>query len=126
MIADFFQELWPSSFGTPRGSIHDFLAPGPYEDAERITEYLRSGHEIFSVMGTSEDALGSGRTILGGDSIFSDGKWIWRGDLWFHVRTHHVELPAEFLARVREHNHLVPPEDAPRVIGIARYVDARI
>ncbi|MFJ6016686.1 hypothetical protein [Streptomyces sp. NPDC092952] len=126
MIVDFFQELWPPSFGTPRGSIHDFLAPEPYEDAERIAQYLRRGHEIFSVMGTSEDVLGSGHTVLGGDSILSDGKWIWRGDLWFYVRTHHVELPAEFLAHVRENNHLVPPEDAPRVIRIARYVDARI
>ncbi|MGW2848337.1 hypothetical protein [Streptomyces sp. NPDC001108] len=37
-----------------------------------------------------------------------------------------MELPAEFLADVRGNKHLVPPEDAPRIIRIARYVDARI
>lgn len=62
----------------------------------------------------------------GATPYLSDGKWIWRGDLWFYVRTHHVELPAEFLADVRGNKHLVPPEDAPRIIRIARYVDARI
>ncbi|MFF2012309.1 hypothetical protein ACFVWY_24940 [Streptomyces sp. NPDC058195] len=125
-IADFFQELWSPSFGTPRGSVRDFLAPEAYEDAQRIAEYLRGGHEIFSVMGVSEDVLGTGKTVLGGDSIFSDGEWIWRGDLWFYVWTHHVKLPEEFLTYIREHHYVVPPEDEPRITEIAQYIDARI
>lgn len=125
-FAGFFRELWPSSFGTPPGSLRDFLAPEAYEDAGRIAEYLRGGHEIFSVMGASTDVLGSGRTVLGGDSLFSDGEWIWRGDLWFYVRTHHVELPDDFLARIRKNQYVVPPEDEPRIIEIAEYIDARI
>jgi hypothetical protein len=125
-IADFFQELWSPSFGTPRGSVRDFLAPEAYADAERITEYLRGGHEIVSVMGTSKDVLGTGRTVLGGDSIFSDGEWVWRGDLWFYVRTHHVALPEEFLARIRQHDYQVPPEDEAQIVEIAKYIDARI
>ncbi|MFF4081034.1 hypothetical protein ACFYZN_16760 [Streptomyces sp. NPDC001777] len=125
-IADFFQELWPPSFGTPRGSVRDFLAPNPYEDAKRITEYLIGGHEVFSILGSSTDVLGTGKTTLGGDSIFSDGEWIWRGDLWFYVRTHHVELPEEFLARIRQHDYLVPAEDEPRMIEIAKYVAANL
>lgn len=100
-IADFFQELWPLSFGEPIENLRDFLTSTPYEDSEKVTEYLLAEHEIYSFMGSSEDVLGSGRTILGGDSIYSDGEWLWRGDLWFYVRTYHVTLPAEFLAQVR-------------------------
>ncbi|MFE7621519.1 hypothetical protein [Streptomyces sp. NPDC057496] len=106
--------------------MRDFLVPNPYEDAERITEYLLGGHEVFSVMGSSEDVLGSGRTVLGGDSVLSDGEWIWRGDLWFYVRIHHVELPMEFLVRIRQHDHLVPAESEHRMIEIAKYVDANL
>ncbi|MFF1501156.1 hypothetical protein ACFVZR_15015 [Streptomyces sp. NPDC058316] len=125
-IADFFQELWAPSFGTPRGSVRDFLAPAPYEDAQQITEYLLGGHRIFSVMGSSEDVLGSGKTMLGGDSTFSDGDWIWRADLWFYVRTHRVELPEEFLARIRQHDYLVPAENETQMMEIAKYVDANL
>ncbi|MER8085406.1 hypothetical protein ABTZ57_09735 [Streptomyces sp. NPDC094048] len=125
-IADFFQELWAPSFGTPRGSVRDFLAPASYEDAQQITEYLLGGHRIFSVMGSSEDVLGSGKTVLGGDSIFSDGDWIWRADLWFYVRTHRVELPEEFLARIRQHDYLVPAENETQMMEIAKYVDANL
>ncbi|MFJ2900724.1 hypothetical protein ACIO87_38490 [Streptomyces sp. NPDC087218] len=106
--------------------MRDSLAPGPYEDAERITGYLLGGHDVLSVMGSSTDVLGSGRTVLGGDSVLSDGEWIWRGDLWFYVRTHHVELPGEFLAHVRLHGHLVPAGDEPRMIEVAAYVVANL
>ncbi|MFI9030776.1 hypothetical protein [Streptomyces sp. NPDC053560] len=125
-IADFFEELWAPSFGKPVGSVRDFLSPEPYEDDKQIAEYLLAGHEIFSVMGSSEDVLGTGKTILGGDSILSDGEWLWRGDLWFYVRTHHVKLPDEFLAHVRENDYFMPAEDEPRLVEIAKYVQARI
>ncbi|MFD8823697.1 hypothetical protein ACFV1C_15200 [Streptomyces sp. NPDC059605] len=125
-IADFFQELWPPTFGTPRGSLRDFLAPDPYEDSERITGYLIGGYEVLSIMGSSKDVLGTGKTVLGGDSVFSDGEWIWRGDLWFYVRTHHVELPEEFLAHIRQHDYQVPAKDQPRVVEVARYVAANL
>ncbi|MFI0781147.1 hypothetical protein [Streptomyces sp. NPDC021212] len=125
-IADFFQELWPQSFGTPTGSLKDSLTVSPYEDAQKIAEYLLAGHEIFSVMGSSEDVLGSGKTILGGDSIYTDGEWLWRGDLWFYVRTHHVKLPEEFLAQIRESNYAVPAENEPQLIEIAKYVQKNL
>lgn len=125
-IADFFQELWPPSFGKPVGSVRDFLAPTPYEDAKKITEYLLAGHELFSVMGSSEDVLGSGKTVLGGDSIFTDGEWLWRGDLWFYVWTHQVKLPDEFLTRMRENDYLVPAENEPQLVEIAKYVQANL
>ncbi|MFH9133078.1 hypothetical protein [Streptomyces sp. NPDC017524] len=101
-IAGFFEELWPPPFGTPVGSIKDNVAAHRHGDAKEIIQYLSSGHDLFSVMGSSEDVMGSGETVLGGDSIHSDGAWIWRGDLCFYLRKYHVRLPNTFLAHVRE------------------------
>ncbi len=66
----------------------------------------------------------SGKTVLGGDSIFSDNEWIWRGDLWFYVWNYHVQLPDDFLARVRRDDYLMPAENEPRLVEIAKYVQA--
>ncbi|MFJ9887549.1 hypothetical protein ACIQRW_16995 [Streptomyces sp. NPDC091287] len=82
-IAGFFEEFWPTSFGTPVDSMHNFTSLSPYKDSKEIAKYLLKEHDLFSVMGSSGDVLGSGETVLGGDSIFSDGDWIWRGDLCF-------------------------------------------
>ncbi|MGW7091492.1 hypothetical protein [Streptomyces sp. NPDC054874] len=106
-IAGFFEELWPHPFGTSVGSLHNFVSSEPYEDSKEIAKYLLSGHDLFSVMGSSGDVLGSGETVLGGDSIFSDGDWIWRGDLCFYMRKYNVRLPDLFLAHVREKQYLV-------------------
>ncbi|MFJ3700738.1 MULTISPECIES: hypothetical protein [Streptomyces] len=125
-IAGFFQELWAPSFGQAAGSVQDFVMPTPYTDAKKITEYLLAGHDIFSVMGSSRDVLGSGKTVLGGDSILSDNEWIWRGDLWFYVWNHRVQLPGEFLARLRANNYEMPAENEQRLTEIARYVQSNL
>ncbi|MGW7358636.1 hypothetical protein ACWGI0_18905 [Streptomyces sp. NPDC054802] len=98
----------------------------PYEDAGGIIGYLLAGHDIFSVMGSSDDVLGTGKSILGGDSLFSDGEWVWRGDLWFYVQVHNLKLPEEFLGRIRGNAYQIPPEDEPSLLAIAQYVHGRI
>ncbi|WP_331735508.1 hypothetical protein OG379_41000 (plasmid) [Streptomyces sp. NBC_01166] len=125
-IAGFFHELWAPCFGRAAGRVRDFTRPTPYEDAKKITEYLLAGHDIFSVMGSSEDVLGSGKAVLGGDSILSDNEWIWRGDLWFYVWTYHVQLPEEFLERVRGDDYRPLAENEPQLVEIARYVQANL
>jgi hypothetical protein len=124
-IADFFEGLWSPSFGTPLCVVGDFLAPEPYTDEENITNYLRSGHEILSVMGSSQDVLGSDERILGGDSIFTDGEWIWRGDFWLYVRKHHVTVPGRFLAHIRGSGYSMPTVDRSRLLEILDYVESR-
>lgn len=42
-IAGFFEELWPSSFGTPVGSLRDVASLEPYEDSMEIAKYLLLG-----------------------------------------------------------------------------------
>ncbi|MDQ0698528.1 hypothetical protein ACH4MN_28585 [Streptomyces anulatus] len=121
-IAGFFEELWPPSFGTPVGSLLNFASSEAYEDSKEIAKYLLSGHDLFSVMGSSGDILGSGETVLGGDSIFSDGDWVWRGDLCFYMRKYNVRLPDIFLSHVREKQYLVPAEKGNELRDLAQKV----
>jgi hypothetical protein len=125
-IADHFRELWSPAFGAPRGSMRDFLAGSAYDDEREIIQYLLAGHNLFSVMGSSEDVLGSGQTVMGGDSIYSDGEWVWRGDLWLYVRTHHVALSAEFLEWIRHFDYVMPTEDPSSLMEIAKEIRARL
>jgi len=100
-ILGFYEEFWPVGAGTPDGSIREFLADGPGDLEEKIADYLRKGHEIFASMGVSEDILGSGGVVLGGGSIYTDGEWIWRGDLGFYLLRYHLRLPEDFVEKVR-------------------------
>ncbi|PJE98247.1 hypothetical protein CUT44_08235 [Streptomyces carminius] len=52
-------------------------------------------------MGVTEDVLGSRETVLGGGSVYTDGEWIWRGDLGFYLLRYHLRLPDEFTEKVR-------------------------
>ncbi|MDX3434387.1 hypothetical protein PV664_36840, partial [Streptomyces sp. ME01-18a] len=81
-----------------------------------------AGHDIFRVLGSSEDVLGSGKAVLGGDWILSDNEWIWRGDLWFYVWNHHVQLPEEFLERVRGIEYRPLAKNEPQLVEIAKTV----
>ncbi len=125
LIADHFKELWSPKFGPPRGSVSEFLGPCGYADQDDIASYLRAGHEILSVMGSSQDALEPEGQILGGDSIYTDGDWLWRGDLWHYVRAHHIQLPEAFLARIRERGYSMPNVEHSRLLEVLEYVEAR-
>ncbi|AKA05129.1 hypothetical protein SAZ_23795 [Streptomyces noursei ZPM] len=118
-ILGHYEELWLELAGTPDGKLQDFKQEKGEPDEDRIVQYLRDGEELFSAMGAVGDILGSEERILGGDSIFTDGEWIWRGDLWFYLSRYHVRLPNEFLTRVREHGYALPVVDEARLISLS-------
>ncbi|MBC2863664.1 hypothetical protein [Streptomyces mexicanus] len=121
-VAGFFEEFWTRSFGQPAGSVRDFVAEVRYEDADEIGAYLRGGHPVFCAMGAVEDVLGSGEFFLGGASLFTDGEWLWRGDLRHYVRSHGVTLPEEFLERVRTRGYEVPAVGRSRLLEVTDHV----
>ncbi|MFD1830315.1 contact-dependent growth inhibition system immunity protein [Streptomyces desertarenae] len=100
-ILGFYEEFWPTSAGTPDGSIREFLADDPGVLEEEAADYLRGGREVFASMGVTEDILGSGEIILGGGSVHTDGEWIWRGDLGFYLLKYHLRLPGDFVDKIR-------------------------
>lgn len=125
-IAGFFRELWSPTFGAPVGSVHDFIAPTPYSDESNIADYLRFGYEILSVMGTAVDVLDHEREFVSGDSLLTDGEWVWRADLRHYVRIHHVLLPDEFVSRIREHKYSMPAVEQPRLLEAVDFIEASL
>ncbi|WP_432001747.1 hypothetical protein [Streptomyces sioyaensis] len=118
-ILGHYEELWLERAGTPDGKLQDFTREKGEPDEDRIVQYLRGGEELFSAMGAVGDILGSDERILGGDSVFTDGEWIWRGDLWFYLSRYHLRLPDEFLTRVRENGYAQPVLDEARLIALS-------
>ncbi|MGC4856695.1 hypothetical protein ACLQ24_25810 [Micromonospora sp. DT4] len=108
-------------------SIHAHVNATPLPDAVQVEDYLRHGHGLIDVMGAEIDVLGSGRHLVGGASVLTDGEWLWRDDLRFYLATYRVQLPTEFLATVRGNDYRVPAlrgdqlqlagEEATRILG---------
>ncbi|MFD0884583.1 hypothetical protein ACFQ08_08455 [Streptosporangium algeriense] len=118
-ILGFYEELWPARAEGSLGTIRDFVRDIPEPDEENVIRYLVGGHELFSVMGVNKDVLGSDYEILAGDSIMSDGEWVWRKGLWFYLSRYHVELPEDFLEKVRSCGYEVPSVPDPLLDELA-------
>ncbi|WP_433293970.1 hypothetical protein ACQP2F_31920 [Actinoplanes sp. CA-030573] len=107
----------------PALSIADHVGAEPLEDAERVTAYLDSGYLLIDMMDVERDVLDPAQEILGGSSIMTDGEWLWRQDLSYYVRRHHVALPAELLARIRERHYTMPAVEEKRLIALTEYAE---
>jgi hypothetical protein len=106
-VLGLYSELWPSS-PEATDSIHSFVAAAPQPNESEISSYLRNGHILFASMDVVDDALGSGKEVVGGGSLLTDGEWIWRGDLWFYVSRHHVLLPDDFHVKAASLGYVIP------------------
>ncbi|MEU8972642.1 hypothetical protein AB0D11_25795 [Streptomyces monashensis] len=116
-------ELWPSG-PEATSSIRSFVAGVPQPNESEIASYLRSGHVLFASMGVVDDVLGSGENIMGGGSLFTDGEWVWRGDLWFYVSRYHVVLPDDFRAKVDSLGYDVPSVEQERLMALTDELQA--
>ena len=115
-----FVELGQTRHPEPVQSIADHLGAGPLEDAGQVTEYLDNGYVLIDMMDVERDVLDPEQQILSGSSILTDGEWLWRQDLSYYVRRHHVSLPPEFLAVIRERHHTMPTVDEKRLIALTK------
>ncbi|MFE9188117.1 hypothetical protein ACFYL6_00760 [Micromonospora sp. NPDC007208] len=115
----FFRELGPNPAEVYVESIHSHVDAEPLPDALGVEDYLRRGHGLIDVMGAEIDVLGSGRRLVGGASVLTDGEWLWRDDLRFYLATYHVRLPTKFLETVRGNDYHVPDlsGDQLRLVG---------
>ncbi|MER7317753.1 hypothetical protein OHB37_18410 [Streptomyces albidoflavus] len=116
----FFSELSPG-WGLPEsGSIRDAVRSTGEADEAEIASYLLNGTEIWSEMSAGPDVLDTeGGLLTGIGSLYTDGEWIWRGDLSHYVSRHHVALPRQFLTHIREANHSPPKVPEKRLVTIA-------
>ncbi|PKW09341.1 hypothetical protein SAMN05428944_3504 [Streptomyces sp. 1222.5] len=87
-------------------------------DEDRLVAYLESSTEIYSVMGAERDVVTGDTWIPGAGSLVTDGTWLWPAELAHYVRRHHVLLPADFVAHIRDNGYVCPalPEERARAI----------
>ena len=90
------------------GSIFDSVGKGNPDDAGKICQYLESGIEFIISPGITYDVINPENGTSGISSSYSDGTWLWPGDLAYYVKNYNVKLPAEFISTMRESNWGVP------------------
>ncbi|MEU3422759.1 hypothetical protein AB0F39_30130 [Streptomyces murinus] len=122
-VLGFYSELWPSS-PEATSSIRSFVADTAQPNESKIASYLRNGHMLFASMGVVDDVLGSDENIMGGGSLYTDGEWIWRGDLWFYVSRHHVVLPDDFRSKAESLDYAVPSVEQERLMTLTDELQA--
>lgn len=89
-------------------SILDFINKCNIEDIENICNYLDSGVALIVVPGVAEDVITPEKGNAGVLSEYTDGTWLWRGDLSYYVRNYNLKLPDEFIETMKRNNWKVP------------------
>ncbi|GAB2721962.1 hypothetical protein [Nocardia thraciensis] len=80
------------------------------DDRWRVAEYMRAGTPVFDVLEDVVDLVDGREWVRGGPSLISDGEWIWRIDSAYYLENYSLDIPQEFLERVRRHDYR-PPGD---------------
>jgi hypothetical protein len=111
-------------FGTGKDpSMREAMAPEPWENQDKVLDYLRSGMIIAYPMGADlldwfdrpnrANPLIDGERV-GGVTPLTDGEWFWPAGLIHFIEKYNVRLPAEFLEHVASRNWTLRKGDVPR------------
>ncbi len=90
------------------GSIFDYIKKGDLSEMENICAYLESGVEFIVTPGTSIDVINPENGTAGVPSDYTDGIWLWPGDLSYYVRNYNLKLPDEFVLTMKQNHWRVP------------------
>ncbi|MGE5329546.1 MAG: hypothetical protein ACM3KR_08570 [Deltaproteobacteria bacterium] len=96
----FFREL---PHGNKAGqSLAENVSDIPHENEEAIINYLKRGAVLFASPGIMFDILDvENERIINDCNIYTDGVWMWCGDLSYYVSRYHVKLPEEFIENIK-------------------------
>lgn len=98
----------------PRRELRDrfLIHPGKLVDSNweierraQIIHYLRYAPTVWHYRGLSHCRFGCGQN---GSGEKSDGEWLWPEGLAHYVEQHHVKLPDDFVAHMRQNAFAVP------------------
>ena len=92
-------------------SIRDYINKENPEDAKKICAYLDAGIPLVVSPGVTEDVFEPGRSTGYTPAEFTDGTWVWPGDLSYYVRNYLLQLPYEFLAHIAHNDWVIPITD---------------
>lgn len=85
-------------------SIYDFINKEKQERIKSICKYLDSGLELIVSPGVTEDIIEPLNGNSGTTSTFTDGIWLWPGDLSYYVRNYRLKLPDDFITTMKNNN----------------------
>ncbi|WP_051366491.1 hypothetical protein [Hamadaea tsunoensis] len=87
-------------------------------DRDRVVAYLDRGTTLIAVPGPEQDPIGGTQTVDGGSGVRTDGEWAWPTMAAYLVATYDMDLPEEFLARIRAAAYVPPTVEREELIEI--------
>lgn len=96
----FFRELRHGDRTGP--SIKEAVRQSPWQDEDRLLDYLKAGNLFVASPGVSDDVLDPSKTRVTPFHLYTDGEWIWPYDLVYYIENYHVVVPPEFIEHASE------------------------
>jgi hypothetical protein len=115
----FNQVVFGQTLADAAGSASD-----PRKD--EVVAYLRSGYPVLSISGSARDLLDPDTFIADAEQLYTDGDWIWRGDLAHYVARHDVALPKEFRLLIEDRGFQRPEVSAFRLAAAEEAVAVKL
>lgn len=69
---------------------------------EKICDYLNQGIAFIISPGSLQDVIQPENGISGVATSYTDGEWLWPGDLSYYVRKYALKLPEEFVETMQK------------------------
>ena len=93
-------------------SIKEFINLENPDQVEAICQYLRNGTLLIASFGLTTDVIDPEKGISGTPSAYTDGTWVWPGDLVYYVEKYLLKLPEDFIQTMEENHWINPVADA--------------
>ena len=89
-------------------SILDSIRKGNPSDTEKICSYLDNGIELVVIPTVCTDVIEPERGTSGVASQYTDGTWLWPGDLSYYVKNYNLKLPDDFITSMHKNKWQIP------------------
>lgn len=103
-------------------SMRDAMAPEPWQNQDKVLEYLRSGLVLGVTMGADLadwfDRPNKANPIIngefeGGTTCMTDGTWFWYAGLIYFIEKYNVRVPEEFIRHAERNGWRVDTSKIP-------------
>ena len=75
------------------------------KDENEIIDYLSKGNVLIFCLGGVQSQFDSKTTIMSGADIFTDGEWVWTGEVVSYLIDDKIQLPNIFIQSIRNNNY---------------------
>ena len=89
-------------------SLIDYINQEDKLKIDKICGYLENGIALIVSPGSVEDVINPENGSAGTSSTYTDGEWIWPGDLAYYVRNYRLKLPEEFVKTMEKNLWKIP------------------